>query len=75
MGGRVVCFASIDLERVPAVERTVATVGTVTIYGLTELQCAHQRADFIESWRGAICFEIGTEEFEKFCLAPRKRRR
>ena len=75
MRRRVVSFASIDLERAPVVERTFVTVGQVTIYGLAELQCAkHQRADFIEAWRAAICFEIGSEEFEKFCQARHRSR-
>jgi hypothetical protein len=75
MGRQVVSFASIDLERAPAVERTFDRVGAVTIYGLDALQCArHQRTDFIEAWRAAICFEIGSEEFEKLCLARHRSR-
>jgi len=73
MGGRVVSFASIDLQRTSAIERTVTSIGAVTIYGLSELQDAGQRrASFIEAWRDAICFEIGSEEFEKFCALDHK---
>ena len=75
MGGGVVSFAAIHIERGPAVARTAVRVGPVTIYGLSELECARdQRSDFIQAWRDAICFELGSEEFEKFCLTRHKPR-
>ena len=72
MGGRVVSFGAIEVDRGHAPGPTAQTLGGVTIFGLNELQSAKWRnGDFIEAWRDAICFEIGAEEFEKFCLARR----
>jgi hypothetical protein len=72
MGGHVVSFASIEVERGPAIARAAEIVGSVTIFGLNALQCAkHRKVDFIEAWRDAICLEIGSEEFEKFCRTRR----
>jgi hypothetical protein len=74
MGARVLSFAFLELERDAMVARSVATVGSVTIYGVAELECAKsERPSFIEAWRNAICFEIGSEEFEKICGEGRKR--
>lgn len=69
MGGRVISFAFIEVERGPVVPRGAEIVGSVIIFGLNELQCAnHCTVDFIEAWRDAMCLEIGSEEFEKFCV-------
>ena len=72
MGGRVVSFASIAVERAPVVVRIAEIVWGVTIFGLNELCCATEgEGGFIEAWRAAMCLEIGSEEFEKFCIARR----
>lgn len=72
MGGRIVSFASIEVERGSAVARVAEVVGGVTIFGLKELQPASLgRTGFIEAWRDAICLELGSEEFEKYCLTRR----
>jgi len=72
MGGQVVSFASIEVERESFVERSVEIVGGVIIFGLNGLQKANGRQhDFVEAWRNAMCLEIGAEEFEKFCLTRR----
>jgi hypothetical protein len=59
------------------------SIGCVWIYGLDQLQPPTPTAgaylessfSFIERWRDAICLCIGTEEFEKFCLARQSRLR
>lgn len=72
MGGQLVSFASIEVERGPFAARSVEIVGGVSIFGLNGLQMANDRPhDFVEAWRDAMCLEIGLEEFEKFCLGRR----
>jgi hypothetical protein len=73
MGSRVVSFAAIELLRPQPAARTAETVGGVTIFGRNALQhCDGPQTGFIQAWRDAMCFELGSEEFEKLCLARRR---
>lgn len=36
---------------------------------------AERGAEFIQRWRDAMIFELGLDEFERFCFAARERRR
>jgi hypothetical protein len=76
--GRVVYFALHAVERISApTSAGLMAIGGVWIYGLDQLQLAipavgaylESGLSFTDRWRDAICLFIGTEEFEKFCLA------
>jgi hypothetical protein len=77
MAGKVTSFALRALERIePCEERFAIAIAGVTIFGLDQLDPATQGSGhFIERWRAAMSFQLGAEEFEKFCLGQDKHKR
>jgi hypothetical protein len=70
MAGTIASFASRAVERIEAPEpRSTRTIGDVVIFGLDQLDPAimGEPALFIDRWRAAMSFQLGAEEFEKFC--------
>jgi hypothetical protein len=76
MAGKIASFASQAVERISLSElRPPLAVGGVVIFGLDQLEPAPlgSATPFIERWRAAMSFHLGAEEFEKFCLARRRK--
>ncbi|HXR95002.1 MAG TPA: hypothetical protein VN718_03940 [Rhizomicrobium sp.] len=71
MAGTITSFALKAVERVPAPgPRHPLAVGATVIFGLDQLDPAPAPdADFIARWQAAMSFQLGGEEFEKYCMA------
>lgn len=72
----IASFASRAVERIEASEpRHARMIGDVVIFGLDQLEpaAAGEPPHFIDRWQAAMSFQLGAEEFEKFC-AGRKHR-
>jgi hypothetical protein len=73
---KVTSFTFRALERITASEpRYPITIGRTMIYGLDRLEpvALPERTDlFVDRWRTAMSFQLGAEEFEKFCIGRRK---
>ena len=74
MAGTITSFAFKAVERVSAPEpRHPWTVGATVIFGLDQLDPAPASdADFITRWQAAMSFQLGAEEFEKYCMARQR---
>jgi hypothetical protein len=72
MAGKLGSFALHEVEHIPVPEvRYPIIIGRTMIFGLDQLDpvTASERADiFVLRWRAAMSFQMGAEEFEKFCL-------
>ena len=71
MAGKISSFASHAVEHIaPPGPRDWVVVGRVVIFGMDQLDPAAPdgTTPFIERWRAAMSFQLGAEEFEKFCL-------
>lgn len=76
MAGTVASFASRAVERIDApATRYAVMIGEVAIFGLDQLDPGHapDTDRFIERWQAAMSFQLGAEEFEKFCVGRRGR--
>lgn len=74
MAAKLASFALLEVERrVLPEQRYPVELGSALIFGLDQLEPAKPGVDdFVERWRAAIGFQLGGEEFEKFCARRRK---
>ena len=71
MAGKLPSFAVHAVERIPAPEvRYPMIIGRTMVFRLDQLDpTGIKPADgFVLRWRAAMSFQMGAEEFEKFCL-------
>ena len=72
MAGKLASFAVHAVERIPVPEvRYPTIIGRTMIFGSDQLDPVRgvEPADgFVLRWRAAMSFQMGAEEFEKFCL-------
>ena len=73
MIGTIASFAIHAVEQVPPEPGSALCLGSVLISGLDRLTPAGaEEISFVERWRAAMIFQLGAEEFEKFCLSRRR---
>ena len=80
MSGPVASFAIHAVEQMPVEQMSLPDpedalrIGPVVISGLDRLSPADPTTmSFVERWQAAMIFQLGAEEFGKFCIARQAR--